>query len=114
MKVDVKATLALLLDAIYPVGCYLETSKSTTEFNPNNDIGGTWELEAEGKVHISAGSTYTIASTGGAASHQHTVGSSITNSNQIAGAAVVSLTNYTGVASSYPPYVAINRWHRTA
>lgn len=51
----------------YPVGSYYETSDST--FNPNNEWGGTWELEAEGLVHIGAGSNYIIGATGGEATH---------------------------------------------
>lgn len=51
----------------YPVGSYYETSDST--FNPNNEWGGTWELEAEGLVHIGAGSNYIIGATGGEETH---------------------------------------------
>lgn len=51
----------------YPIGSYYETSDST--FNPNNEWGGTWELEAEGLVHIGAGSNYIIGATGGEATH---------------------------------------------
>ena len=43
----------------YPVGSYYETSD--TSFNPNTSWGGTWILETEGQVHVSAGSNYTIA-----------------------------------------------------
>ena len=42
----------------YPVGSYYETSD--TSFNPNTTWGGTWTLETEGQVHVSAGSTYGI------------------------------------------------------
>ena len=44
-----------LLDMFYPVGSYYETSKSTSEFNPNIAWGGTWELESGGRVHVGAG-----------------------------------------------------------
>ena len=44
-----------LLDIFYPVGSYYETSKSTSEFNPNVAWGGTWELESGGRVHVGAG-----------------------------------------------------------
>ena len=57
------------LDFFYPVGSYYETSNKN--FNPNNEWGGTWVLEAEGKVHVSAGSTYTINSTYGTNDHVH-------------------------------------------
>lgn len=118
MKLDLKELLAHMIDVIYPVGCYFETSDTT--FNPNTDIGGTWVLELAGQVHVSAGTGYSVSgaltntSDGGATSHQHTVGSSITNTNQVAGACVASLTNYTGSASSMQPYIVVNRWHRTA
>lgn len=63
--------------AFYPVGSYYETSD--TSFNPNTAWGGTWELEAEGQVHISAGSNYAVAgaltntSDGGEATHKLSV-----------------------------------------
>ena len=107
-----------LIDIFYPVGSYYETSDST--FDPNIAWNGTWVLEIGGQVHISAGTGYSISgaltntSDGGATSHQHAVGSSITNTNQVAGTCVVSLTNNTGSASSMQPYIIVNRWHRTA
>lgn len=55
----------------YPVGSYYETSDST--FNPNNEWGGTWELEAEGLVHIGAGLNYIIGATGGEEKHKLTI-----------------------------------------
>ena len=48
-----------LLDFFYPVGSYYETSDTT--FDPNVTWGGTWELEAAGQVHVSAGTGYTVA-----------------------------------------------------
>lgn len=47
-----------LLDFFYPVGCYFETSDTT--FNPNITWGGTWVLETEGQVHVSAGLNYEV------------------------------------------------------
>lgn len=55
MTLDLKELLVRIVDTIYPVGCYLETSKPQSEFDPNNDIGGTWELESGGRVHLSSG-----------------------------------------------------------
>lgn len=43
----------------YPIGSYYETSD--TSFNPNTAWGGTWVLETEGQVHVSAGSNYTVS-----------------------------------------------------
>ena len=48
-----------LIDMFYPVGSYYETSDTT--FNPNTAWGGTWILETEGIVHVSAGSNYAIS-----------------------------------------------------
>ena len=49
-----------LIDFFYPVGSYYETSDST--FDPNVSWGGTWYLEAEGIVHVSGGSNYSVLS----------------------------------------------------
>ena len=54
---------ATIRDMFYPVGSYYETSDSS--FNPNTAWGGVWSLEAAGKVHIGAGTGYTIGDTGG-------------------------------------------------
>lgn len=65
------------LDKYYPVGSYYETSDST--FDPNTAWGGTWELELEGQVHVSAGSNYTVSGAlsnttdGGESTHTLTV-----------------------------------------
>jgi hypothetical protein len=48
-----------LLDFFYRVGSYYETSDTT--FDPNITWGGTWELEAEGLVHVSAGKNYAVS-----------------------------------------------------
>jgi len=64
---DANSTLRVLLDFIHPVGSYYETSDTT--FDPNVTWGGTWVLEAEGLVHIGAGSTYSVGDTGGEETH---------------------------------------------
>lgn len=72
-QLSIKKTLAKLLDnksmidRFYPVGSYYETSNAS--FNPNTAWGGTWSLEAAGKVHIGAGTGYAIGATGGEATH---------------------------------------------
>lgn len=48
-----------LVDFFYPIGSYYETTD--TDFDPNTTWGGTWELEAEGLVHISAGENYAVS-----------------------------------------------------
>jgi microcystin-dependent protein len=63
-----------LLDFFYPVGSYYESSDTT--FDPNVTWGGTWELETEGLVHVSAGENYEVSSNaqdGGEATHTLTV-----------------------------------------
>lgn len=42
----------------YPIGSYYETSD--TAFNPNTAWGGTWILETQGQVHVSAGANFPI------------------------------------------------------
>lgn len=64
------------IDFYYPVGSYYETSNAS--FDPNVTWGGTWSLEAEGRVHIGAGANYTAGDTGGSADaiipyHNHSV-----------------------------------------
>lgn len=84
--------LSSIVDLIYPVGSYYETSKAN--FNPNTYWGGTWELEPAGRVNISGASsgTYTVPNTGGSTTasgsgsvpvpyHNHT-GNSFTISGQ--------------------------------
>ena len=55
----IKDISSLIINTIYPVGSYYETSDST--FDPNVEWGGTWELEIEGQVHVSAGNNYTVS-----------------------------------------------------
>lgn len=61
--VDANSVMRALFDFVYPVGSYYETSD--TAFDPNTTWGGTWVLENEGQVHVSAGSNYKIGDTGG-------------------------------------------------
>lgn len=75
-----------LFDFLYPVGSYYETSDSS--FNPNVTWGGTWSLEASGLVHVSAGTGYTLGSTGGNKDavvpyHRHSGLPSITDSTTL-------------------------------
>lgn len=57
--VDANSVMRALFDFIHPVGSYYETSD--TSFNPNTTWGGTWILEAEGQVHVSAGTNYAVS-----------------------------------------------------
>lgn len=60
---DYNGILKPIFDIFYPVGSYYETSDST--FDPNVVWGGTWALEESGRVHVSAGTGYSIGSKGG-------------------------------------------------
>lgn len=70
-----------LLDFFYPIGSYYETSNTT--FDPNISWGGTWELETQGKVHVSAGSDYTVGSSYGNNTHVHTTGNHTLTVNEM-------------------------------
>ena len=64
--------------AAHPVGSYYETSDG--DFDPNVEWGGTWSLEEGGRVHIGAGTSYPLGSTGGSkdaivVNHTHGTGS---------------------------------------
>lgn len=55
----------------HPVGSVYITISST--FNPADQWGGRWSKIAEGQCLIQSGSTYTLGSTGGEASHYLTI-----------------------------------------
>lgn len=127
-----------LIDFFYPVGSYYETSD--TSFNPNIAWSGTWVLETEGQVHISAGANYIVAGAltdttdGGQATvtltvdeippHHHTV--NYAQYNRGTGNATASALQYNGSTrdtddtgggqphENMQPYIIVNRWHRTA
>lgn len=80
---------SLVLNLFYPIGSYYETSDTT--FDPNIEWGGTWILETEGQVHISAGENYEVGDTGGSETvtldttqipnHRHQYGANITHAD---------------------------------
>lgn len=138
-QISLKKTLAKLLsneamiDRFYPIGSYYETSDTT--FDPNVSWGGTWSLETEGLVHIGAGATYTVGDTGGSkdavvVSHTHRIyeefGAEGSASYPPDGTSYIQLGNYgpyagkiestgeSGTNKNMPPYIVVNRWHRTA
>ena len=43
------------INALYPIGCYYETSNGN--FNPEAQWGGQWELEIEGQIHVAQEAT---------------------------------------------------------
>lgn len=137
---DITAAGGSLIDFFYPVGSYYETSDTT--FNPNIRWGGTWVLETEGQVHISAGLNYEVGDTGGEATHlltidelpphNHKVSSgwqsasgqpdritygAVNGSYQNTGNGNISFIENTGGNvghNNMQPYIVVNRWHRTA
>ena len=56
---DAHEMIAAVANTIYPVGCYFETSDAN--FNPNGVFSGTWILETQGQVHVSAGGSYPVS-----------------------------------------------------
>lgn len=130
--VDANSVMRALFDFVYPVGSYYETSDTT--FDPNVTWGGTWSLEAEGLVHIGAGSNYTVGDTGGEETHTLTIdempshshggwGESGSSANwQIVDGHNTAFNRDTGNGTTggdqphnnMQPYIVVNRWHRTA
>ena len=124
----------------YPVGSYYETSD--TSFDPNSAWGGTWVLDSKGRVTVSRDETVadfdTIGETGGEKTvtltvdempnHSHKVRYTGRNANGnyggMAGTSVDANPAYNNLLVAYegggkahnnmPPYVVVNRWHRTA
>lgn len=132
---DLNVSPINLIDVFYPVGSYYETSDTT--FNPNITWGGTWVLETEGQVHVSAGLNYEVGDTGGSkdaviVSHTHLLSSGwqsasgqpdrityggVNGSYQNTGygnVQFVQSTGESGTDKNMPPYIVVNRWHRTA
>lgn len=129
-----------ILNFFYPVGSYYETSD--TSFDPNTAWGGTWVKEVAGQVHVSAGTGYTVSgannntSDGGETTHTLTINEMPSHSHYayLAGGSIASGTGRLSweynTAQKYgasidnmgggqahnnmPPYVVVNRWHRTA
>lgn len=138
---DKAHVMRALFDFVYPVGSYYETSDTT--FDPNVTWGGTWALETEGQVHISAGANYSVAGAltnttdGGSkdavvVSHTHKVSSGwqsasgqpdrITyggvnggyNNAGYGGVQFIESVGVDGTNKNLQPYIVVNRWHRTA
>lgn len=51
--------ISQIIDVIYPVDSYYETSNAS--FDPNVSFGGTWVREIAGMVHVSGGTGYPVA-----------------------------------------------------
>lgn len=129
---DASPVPSSLFNYFYPVGSYYETSDAS--FDPNTAWGGTWVLEAEGQVHIGAGSNYTIGDTGGEETHTLTIDEMPSHTHNLPN--VMGYVNSTGGGNGtygavatwtavgntgggqahniMQPYTVVNRWHRTA
>ena len=68
-------TTAAIINLLYPVGSYYETSDSS--FSPSSaGWPGTWSLEANGQVHVSASTSDTLGTTNSACYIGYTPGGS--------------------------------------
>ena len=112
-----------------------------TWFDPNFAWGGTWALESGGNFHIAAGNGYPVGTTGGEATHKLTTDEIPAHAHTVAVAYPFTAggtkpfvpyaansteygTGYSNVVktsggnghahNNIPPYIAVNRWHRTA
>ena len=122
-----------LLDFIYPVGSYYETSD--TSFNPNTAWGGTWKLENDGTVLVSkssvSGSKFNVDLGTFLGEETHTltieempihsghVAGGITTYLPQAGAGIAGTSNPEAIGggqahNNVQPSKVVNRWHRTA
>lgn len=81
----------------HPVGSVYITISS--DFNPADQWGGTWEKIAEGQCLIQAGSNYALGSTGGEAAHYLT-GNEMPPHGHSAGKAYDFKLANTGIARS--------------
>lgn len=70
IKTKTDELLDVVMDRMRPIGSHYITFD--VDFNPNTEWIGTWILEDEGLVLLSAGSNYQIGSTGGEATHKLT------------------------------------------
>ena len=80
-------TTAAIINLLYPVGSYYETSDGS--FNPSSaGWPGTWELENNWYTHISAGSTYTLGSVNNTSTINYTPSNATSDSTSLTNAAI--------------------------
>lgn len=131
-----------MIDMMYPVGSYYETSDDT--FNPNTFWGGTWELETDGTTLVSKSSTngskfnVDTATVVGSETHTLTIDEMPKHRDEFEmwrGAGDMNYGGVIGVAkvdgvmvgtgkclahggdmphNNIQPSKVVNRWHRTA
>lgn len=126
----------LLVDLIYPVGTYYETSE--IDFDPNTAWSGTWELDQSGTVLVSKSSSNLSKFNGdigtivGEEEHTLTVDELAKHSHSITARTVLmpdgnnygtyiadgtlntSETGGNQAHNNVQPSKIVNRWHRTA
>lgn len=122
-----------LIDLIWPVGSYYETSD--TSFNPNTAWGGTWVEDTKGLVTVAqdeddldfntVGSTYgskylqehnheaTSYNIAGSASRTVSSGSDFYTTSGNIGEIKIGNSG-TGNCGNVQPSIVVKRWHRTA
>lgn len=109
---NITAAGGSLIDFFYPVGSYYETSDTT--FNPNIRWGGTWVLETEGQVHISAGENYEVGDTGGEVSHTILSTEIPDHDHELKGTGFAAISNYSNRAFfnnlNTPVEAGVNQW----
>lgn len=117
-----------ILDYIYPVGSYYETSDTT--FNPNTAWGGTWLEDTNGRVTVAFDSNDTdfnlINKTGGVKNNTLTLNNMPKyvvqefDSGQgpckyaSGGISGQYRRNDPNPVNNLQPYIVVKRWHRTA
>lgn len=69
-----------LVDLLYPVGSILIYAN---DVDPNERLGGTWELTARGQCLVGSSENYTVGNTYGSATHTHTTGNHTLTTSQI-------------------------------
>lgn len=140
-KIDMAGLLDFVIDVMYPVGSYYETSDTT--FDPNIDWGvGTWVEDTAGRVLVAqeSGTFATVGGTGGEKTHKLTETeipshSHRMNDNTWINEGTVQLGRSSGWAgdnasafggkwtyntggngshNNLQPYIVVKRWHRTA
>ena len=109
---NITAAGGSLIDFFYPVGSYYETSDTT--FNPNIRWGGTWVLETEGQVHVSAGTNYEVGDTGGEETHTILSTEIPDHDHELKGTGFAAISNYSNRSFfnnlNTPVEAGVNQW----
>lgn len=116
-----QANLALVLQAVYPVGSIYISTNST---NPSTLFGfGTWSAFAQGRTLIGVGTSdqaFTAGATGGESEHTLTSDEVPVHDTQVTATTStteVALATYSADGAPHnnlPPYIVTYMWQRTA